>query len=208
MTPEERALISGLFDRLRAVQVDRDPEAERFIHQQLQANPAAPYLLVQAAVVQEHALREAQDKIRELEQRAAPAPATSAGFTGGGAWAKWGASAAPAAPAPAPAASGPWGQRAAPAAGPWGQAPHQGMQQPQRGGFLRTALATAAGVAGGALLFQGLSGMFGGGAAQAATPTDPGATEPQAAQDTGWEDQGGGFDGGGFDGGGDGGGGE
>jgi hypothetical protein len=40
----------------------------------------------------------------------------------------------------------------------------QPMQQPsQGGGFLRNAASTAAGVAGGALLFQGISSMFSGG---------------------------------------------
>ena len=45
--------------------------------------------------------------------------------------------------------------------------------QPAGGGFLRTAMATAAGVAGGALLFEGIRGMMGhnpGSTAQAGTP--------------------------------------
>ena len=40
---------------------------------------------------------------------------------------------------------------------PWGQAP----QAAAGGGFLRSALTTAAGVAGGALLFEGIRNMFG-----------------------------------------------
>jgi len=44
----------------------------------------------------------------------------------------------------------------APPAQPWGAAP-----QAPAGGFLRSALTTAAGVAGGALLFEGIRSMFG-----------------------------------------------
>jgi hypothetical protein len=45
--------------------------------------------------------------------------------------------------------------------------------QPSGGGFLRTAMATAAGVAGGALLFEGIRSLIGG---------NPGAFGPTMAQ--------------------------
>lgn len=50
-----------------------------------------------------------------------------------------------------------------------GQPPMQPHQQPaQGGGFLRSALATAAGVAGGMMIANSLGGLFGGNSAQAA----------------------------------------
>jgi uncharacterized protein len=51
------------------------------------------------------------------------------------------------------------------------------------GGFLKTAAAAAAGVAGGALLFQGLNDVFGGHEASASEPHGGGA-EDQG----GWDD--------------------
>jgi len=74
-----------------------------------------------------------------------------------------------------PLPGGPWSRGAQPGqgAGPWG-----GQQQPQApagGGFLRGALTTAAGVAGGALLFDAVKGMMGGSSAANATPVDKAA---------------------------------
>ncbi len=178
MTPQERQLIAQVFDRLKTIHVDRDPDADRFILTEISTNPAAPYLLTQTVVVQEQALKEAQARIAELERGSTPAVARSG---------LWGQAAAPA-PAPQPANS-PWGQQ--PAGGAWGQQPGQQpmqqpmQQQPQRGGFLRTALGTAAGVAGGMLLFSGLSSMFGGGQANAAPAADAGQnfdSQPTADQ--------------------------
>jgi len=71
---------------------------------------------------------------------------------------------------------GPWsrGAQAGQGAGPWGG---QQPQAPAGGGFLRGALTTAAGVAGGALLFDAVKGMMGGSSAASATPVDK-AAEP------------------------------
>ncbi|HUN53106.1 MAG TPA: DUF2076 family protein, partial [Candidatus Sulfotelmatobacter sp.] len=75
-------------------------------------------------------------------------------------------------PPPAPA-GGPWGRRADPAPQPQYYQPQPAYQQPAYpqpaygqpgGGFLRSALSTAAGFAGGALLFQGIERMLGYGA--------------------------------------------
>jgi hypothetical protein len=165
MTPEERDLIAGLFSRLRSADSpDKDREAEALINNGVQALPSAPYLLVQTVLVHEHALNNAQARIadleRQLEQARQPAPATQS--------------------------SGSFLSRAA-ALGPWNRAPAQSYpaqgpsagytqtgayQQPPYpttammpasagGGFLRSALTTAAGVAGGALLFEGISGLLG-----------------------------------------------
>ncbi len=186
MTPEERQLVDGLFARIRAnPPADRDPEAERLIRDLVARDPSAAYALVQMTLVQEHALRLADERIRQLEQ--APPPAsTGRSFLGGmlpgqrGSVPAAGTVAGSVAPPPFPRQ-----QAAAPFAGQ-GQ-PFGAQAAPAGGGFLRNAMATAAGVAGGALLFQGISslfagnpGPFGGGtpgnAAAAATP----AAEPAA----------------------------
>jgi hypothetical protein len=144
MQSQERDLIQGLFDRLRAYEAQpRDPDAERLIAGLVASQPGAPYLLTQTVLVQEQALKAAQEKIAQLEAQTGGA----SGFL----------STAP--------RIGPWGS--APASAPSQPAPStrsplQAALAPQpQGSFLRTALATAAGVAGGALLFDSLRGLFG-----------------------------------------------
>lgn len=175
MTPEERQLVDGLFARIRAnTPADRDPEAERAIRDGVARDPNAAYALVQMALVQEHALKLADERIRQLEQ-APPPQSTGRSFLGGmlpqsgqaggqrGSVPASGTGMAPGA-----------GFGAAPPPFPGQSAP--GAQAPASGGFLRSAMATAAGVAGGALLFQGISSLFAhnpgpfGSPAAAATP--------------------------------------
>ena len=148
MQAEERDLITGLFDRLRPFDSQpRDPEAEQLIANLVSRQPSAVYLLTQTVLVQEQALKAAQERIAELEAKAGAAPAS--GFL----------SSAP--------KIGPWGAApgAAPAAPPPTRSPLQAAVAPQPagggGGFLRSALTTAAGVAGGALLFEGIRSMLG-----------------------------------------------
>jgi hypothetical protein len=141
MQQQERDLIDDLFGRLRQFESQpRDPEAERLIASYVARQPASPYLLAQTVLVQEEALKQARARIAELEGKTAGSFLGSAPKAG-----PWGSPTQ----APAQAAGAPWG--AAPAA----QGP------PMAGGFLRSALATAAGVAGGALLFEGIRNMFG-----------------------------------------------
>src|SRR5215207_6971846 len=129
MQSEERELISGLFGRLQPFESQpRDGEAEALIKDLAVRQTAAPYLLVQAVLVQEQALKAAQERIAELEARAGAAPAAASGFLGS-----------------APKIS-PWGsQAAAPAAPrasvPSTRSPLQAAVAPQQGGggggFLR-----------------------------------------------------------------------
>lgn len=168
MTPDEKNLISGLFGRLKSAEANAGPtdrEADAFIRENVAAQPSAPYLLVQTVLVQEHALTNAQQRIAELEQQLAAAkPAPSSGSFLGNMADKL----------------GPWGRRADQAPGPAPMAaPMPAPQQPMApqpgyasyastaamapsagGGFLRSALTTAAGVAGGALLFQGIESLL------------------------------------------------
>ena len=83
MQQQERDLISGLFDRLKPFETQpRDREAEQFINGFATQQPAAPYLLVQTVLVQEQALKAAQERIAELEAKTEAAPATRARLPG------------------------------------------------------------------------------------------------------------------------------
>ncbi|MDB5366326.1 MAG: putative periplasmic ligand-binding sensor protein [Rhodospirillales bacterium] len=179
MTPQERDLLTQLIDRLRAAPPQqKDPEAEQLIRDAVRLVPDAPYLLAQTVLMQDFALNQAQQRIQDLERRVAqPAAQGGGSFLGG----LFGGGASRPQP---PAAAGPWG--GAPQGPGQQQAQPQGQPQPQyaappaqafapqgqQPSFLRSAATTAVGIAGGALLFQGLSSMFGGhqGFAQAATP--------------------------------------
>lgn len=209
MTPDERNLINGLFDRMRghgAIEKDRDAEA--LINNAVRQIPDSAYMLVQSVLVQEHALQQADQRIQELEARvqqleamgSRQAPA-SGGFLGG----LFGGGQRAAAPQPQygqpPQGSVPAFGRGAPMqggqpqGGPWGGRAAQ-YGQPQQaapaagGGFMRTAMATAAGVAGGMLLANSISGMMNGNQSTASTAAtdsnDPGAAsgaEGQQAMD-------------------------
>ena len=144
MTPDERTLLGNFLRDLDAARgVAKDPEASAAITQALQANPDAAYVLVQHAIVADQSLHAAQQRIAELEEQLRePAPATS--FL--------------------PQSSGPWAS--VPQAG---YAPPPPQERPGffsggsgLGSFLRNAGTTAAGVAGGEMLFDGLSDLFGG----------------------------------------------
>lgn len=174
MQSQERDLISGLFDRLKPFEAQpRDAEAEAMIRGLTAQQPAAPYLLVQTVLVQEQALRAAQQRITELEAKTgAAAPAAAAGFLGS-------------APKIGPWGSAPGAESVARPSVPPTRSPLQAAVTPQQqgGSFLRTAMATAAGVAGGALLFEGIRNLMGnnsgagGGQQQAATGN--GQTPPE-----------------------------
>jgi uncharacterized protein len=177
MTPQERDLITALFSRLQqAPNQPKDAEADALIRGGVSAQPDAPYLLVQTVLIQDMALNEAHNRIKELEQKVAAPPAQTTSFLGRGS---------------VPSA-GPWGQAAPPPAAPvWtqsGASPAPQAAQPMAplaapgasSGFLRQAAMTAASVAGGALLFQGIQSLFGphyGGGFLAGTPMQPGLGE-------------------------------
>jgi hypothetical protein len=150
MTPEERTLLTQFLQDLEQARGGpKDAEAEAMIAQALARNPDGAYLLVQHAILADQALHAAQDRIAALESQArAPAPAAS--FLGGAQspWQSPGATAVP------PTQS--YGQPASPfSASPFSNG--GGL-----GSFLRNAGTTAAGVVGGEMLFEGLSGLFGG----------------------------------------------
>lgn len=157
MQQQERELISGLFDRLKPFESQpRDGEADQFIRGLAAQQPASAYLLVQTVLVQEQALKAAQERIAELEAKtAAEPPATAPSFLGSAPrLGPWGA-AAPRTSVPSSVPSTRSPLQAA-------VSPPQQQQPPAAGGsFLRTAMMTAAGVAGGALLFEGIRNLMG-----------------------------------------------
>jgi hypothetical protein len=187
MTPEEQNLIENLFERLRPADANpKDPQAEQLIRAKTAAFPSAPYLLAQAVIVQEHALANAQARIAELENRLATAsqnaPASGGGSFLSGVSRFFGVNKPTPPPVPQQAPT-----QQAPPQPQYQQVPQPQYQQVQQatgapvapppqaapypttmnlppssgGGFLKSALATAAGVAGGAALFQGIEGLIG-----------------------------------------------
>ncbi len=74
MTPEERQMLAGLFDRVNAAGANsRDPQAETFINDAVRGAPHAPYVLAQTVLVQQQALEAAARHIADLEAGAAHA---------------------------------------------------------------------------------------------------------------------------------------
>ena len=81
MTPQERQLVDELFNRLsRMESAPRDPDAAAAIAQGLRTAPNAIYPLVQTVLVQDEALRRANDRIQELESQSAPQQNQGGGF--------------------------------------------------------------------------------------------------------------------------------
>ncbi|MGZ8219947.1 DUF2076 domain-containing protein [Methylomagnum sp.] len=153
MNSEERRLLTDFLDQMKQARgFQKDPDAAALISAAAAQQPDAAYLLVQKALLQEQALNAAKSQIAQLQgqleqarARSAAPPRSGGGFLGGSdPWA------APAPTRPAPAA--PW-------AGAAPQAPASGGGF---GSFLGTAAAAAAGIAGGAFLFQGLESLLGG----------------------------------------------
>jgi len=194
MNSEEQTLIDGLFTKLKSAETasaPRDSEAEARIKEHLTQQPTAPYYMAQAIVVQEAAvnqlaqqLKERDEQIQKLQaelqqarSQASSAPAQSSGgflssiFGGGGSrepQAQPQQSFSQQRPVSPPSGGG-W-RDGGPSSPPPYNAPqganYAAPQQPQQpaprgGGFMSGALQTAAGVAGGVMLAQGLSSMFG-----------------------------------------------
>lgn len=181
MTPQERDLITALFTRLQQqASQPKDAEADALIRQGVAAEPDAPYLLVQTVLIQDMALHDAQRRIAEFERRLAaqPAAAPSSFLAGAGHGSVPSAGVWPQPAAAAPSAPV-WTQSSA------GTSPPPAMTPPQMlsgagSGFLRQAATTAAGIAGGALLFQGISSLFAphyGAGFLGGTPMQPGLSE-------------------------------
>lgn len=160
MQPEEKNLIDGLFQRLETAEHSgspRDEQAMQLIQQHLTKHPEAPYYMAQTLLIQDAAIRKLHSQIQQLQdqvsqlQTAASQPKSGgflSGLFGGGHTAT-----------PQPQA----GYSAAQP--PVGYPPQQPTYAPayngrSGGGFLSGALQTAAGVAGGMVLGNMLTGLF------------------------------------------------
>jgi hypothetical protein len=192
MTPQERELITKLFERLTALEnAPRDPDAERAIQEGLARAPHAVYPLVQTVLVQDEALKAANAKIEELQgppEQSQAEQERPRGFldtmrdslfgreeappprTGSVPSVRPGAS--PFANAPGYRDQGYRDEGPPPMGGPGYGAPGYGGPgapgfggyggSPGGGSFLGTAAATAAGMIGGSLLLGGIRNMLGG----------------------------------------------
>jgi uncharacterized protein len=157
MTPQEQQMLDDFLQRLVAVGgVAKDAQADALIRQRLSSQPDALYLLVQRSLLQQQALDGAKAQIAQLQAQLAsqqsggsflgPQPGASA----------WGAAPPPMPQQPMPQQQPPsWRERlfgGAPAAVAPAAAPS----------FLSQAATTAAGVAGGMFLFDGIENLLGG----------------------------------------------
>ncbi|WP_236190084.1 DUF2076 domain-containing protein [Pseudomonas pharyngis] len=185
MNSEEQTLIDGLFSRLQQAETEaapRDAQAEARIKEHLTRQPAAGYFMTQAILVQEAALKSLDEQNKQLTQQvkqlqaelqSAKAQSAPPASSGGGFLSSifGGSSSRPAPPQSAPASTGGW-REPAPQQNFGAPAPQQNFGAPPPGygqqqaapaagsSFLGGALKTAAGVAGGVMLAQGISSLF------------------------------------------------
>ena len=175
MTPQEQKMLDDLMARVDSTRLDdKDPDAAQRIEEWTARNPDAAYILAQTVLVQNYALEQAKAQIQSLQQQMAqhpalPQQAKPTSFLGGLFGQKDDPQPASAyappqqrpgyAPVPQYAAPQPYGQPAGyppPVYGaPQGYAPAGGGSS-----FLRSAATTAAGVAAGALAFQGIESLM------------------------------------------------
>ena len=182
MSPQEQQALENFLAQLTQARVGaNDPQAEARILDAVARQPDAAYLLVQRAMLLDQALASAQAQIATLQNQLQAAQAgRSTSFMDSAN--NWGSHASSPAPNPAYAP-----QQAAPVQMP--PQPQPAPAQPARSGFfsgglgstLGSVATTAAGVAGGALLFQGIENMFhhnsGGGGFFGQQPVMGGTTE-------------------------------
>ncbi len=154
MNQQERELLNALLNNLvRASVGQKDLEADELISRAIARQPNAAYLLVQRTLLQDLALKNAQARSAALEQQLRLAQSSSGKASGtgsflGGGWEQ-------------PTPSSNWSQSSPPYPSQNVQpAVPSGAQPSAFSGFLRSAATTAAGVAGGELLFQGFENLF------------------------------------------------
>jgi len=175
VTPQEQQLLSSLTQKINQTQLqEKDPDAANLLGRELGANPDAIYILAQTVLVQNIALDQAKGQIAQLQQQLQQArqqPAHTTSFLGRLLGEK---DAPPPPPPPAQQGSGPWAGQQPPPYQPvaqYGPPPPQYQQQypPQQQyvpvqsaqpSFLRGAMQTAAGVAAGALAFEGVESIL------------------------------------------------
>jgi hypothetical protein len=177
MSPQESQLLQTFLQQLQDVKLSaKDPEVAALIAKAGERQADALYLLVQRALLQDQAMQAAQLQITQLQAEVAKSKTSSSSsfFGNSGAWGNSSTSnsTSPVNSNIAPANTfGNPTTSAAPA--------NSSFFGGNAGNLIGTVAATAAGVAAGAFLFQGLGSLMGGnqhaaasesGAAAAATP--------------------------------------
>jgi uncharacterized protein len=164
VTPQEEQLLNSLVERVKSTQLqEKDPDAESLLNQNLGSNPDSLYILAQTVLVQNIALEQAKAQVAQLQQQAqqaqqAPQPARSTSFLGS----LLGHHDAPPPPPPTQPVYTPVPQQAYVPPPPPPPAYAQPQYAPVATGqpsFLRGAMQTAAGVAAGALAFEGVEAV-------------------------------------------------
>ena len=199
MTPQERQVVTELFDRLAQLEDNpRDPDAQDLIADLWEKAPNASYALVQSVIVQDEALKRANEHIQQLEAELGiqpEQPAQGGGFLDSARERMFGRGDAARGSVPSvragdqPMGAPDLSRGAGQPDSRWNtggtsvqpQQPQQYPPQDQGSGsgssFLGTAGAAAAGVVGGALLMHGMKSLFGGSPGSAhAKAFDPGAS--------------------------------
>ncbi len=169
MTPQESTMLNDLARKVQQTQLpEKDQEAEDFLQQNLGGNPDAMYILAQAVLVQNIALDRAKVQVQQLQQQLqeaqshAQAQPSHTSFLGS----LLGRHDAPPAPPaqnfpPRAAAPAPQYYPPAPSYAPdYSAGPPMGAPQGGGSSFLRSAATTAAGVAAGALAFEGVESLL------------------------------------------------
>ena len=163
MTGQEEQMLQDLVQKINSTRLqEKDDDAERLLRDGLGRNPDAMYMLAQTVLVQNLAIEQARQQINAMQQQP-PQPAKATSFLG--------SLLGHHDPQPAQAPYQPvqYAQQPQYAQPQYAQQP---VYQPAPSGqpsFLRSAATTAAGVAAGALAFEGVEsmlhggGMFGGG---------------------------------------------
>jgi hypothetical protein len=158
VTPQEEQLLNSLVERVNQTQLqEKDPDAEALLTRKLGSNPDAIYILAQTVLVQNVALEQARAQVQaqaaQLQQARQPARATS--FLGNLLGHRDPAPPPPPTyippPSPPPEYMQPQYQPA------YQQPQYAPMGQPS---FMRGAMQTAAGVAAGALAFEGVESIL------------------------------------------------
>ena len=179
MSPQETQALQDFLNQLTQVRgLSKDPQADAMIARAVAQQPEAAYLLVQRALLMEQALNSAkaqisalQNQVQSLQAAASGAAAESSrGFLDGNVWGNSVAT-APSTPPytnrPAPmsaqqaTAAYPAAASQPVAAAPAAASP--GFFNSGFGSTLGSIATTAAGVAGGAFLFQGIEHLINGG---------------------------------------------
>ena len=166
MTSQESQMLNDLVRKINGTQLqEKDDDAERLLADGLGRNPDAMYMLAQTVLVQNIALDQAKQQLASMQQQqAAPQPAKATSFLGSLLGHR-----DPAPPPPPSQGQGQYQQVPSQYAQPqYGQP--QYVQQPGpfaapagQPSFLRSAATTAAGVAAGALAFEGVESLLHGG---------------------------------------------